>query len=162
MRYRFDDHALDVDRRESLRGTRRIAVEPQVFDLLLHLIENRERVVSKDDLFTSVWQGRIVSGWALSTRINAARSPSTITARTSALSRPCRARVSALWGQVRVEHAAEDAISSPSRPPLALPDKPSIAVLPFTNLSGDPEQDYFTDGIVEDIITACPVYAGCS
>ena len=44
--------------------------------------------------------------------------------------------------------------SAPAKPVLALPDKPSIAVLPFTNLSGDPEQDYFADGIVEDIITA--------
>ena len=42
----------------------------------------------------------------------------------------------------------------PTRPALALPDKPSIAVLPFNNVSGDPEQEYFADGIVEDIITA--------
>ena len=41
-----------------------------------------------------------------------------------------------------------------TKPALALPDKPSIAVLPFTNLSGDPEQDYFADGVVEDIISA--------
>ena len=45
-------------------------------------------------------------------------------------------------------------VSPESKPALALPDKPSIAVLPFTNMSGDPEQDYFADGMVEDIITA--------
>jgi adenylate cyclase len=50
---------------------------------------------------------------------------------------------------------AAAASSSGSQPkPLTLPDKPSIAVLPFTNMSGDPEQDYFADGVVEDIITA--------
>jgi adenylate cyclase len=45
-------------------------------------------------------------------------------------------------------------VSPESKPALALPDKPSIAVLPFTNMSGDPEQDYFADGMAEDIITA--------
>jgi adenylate cyclase len=44
-------------------------------------------------------------------------------------------------------------VESPPRPTLTLPDRPSIAVLPFTNMSGDPEQDYFCDGMVEDIIT---------
>ncbi len=58
---------------------------------------------------------------------------------------------------VRVFRVAVPVIAQPTatpKPALALPDKPSIAVLPFTNLSGDPEQDYFADGIVEDIITA--------
>jgi adenylate cyclase len=49
---------------------------------------------------------------------------------------------------------AKTTVSPGSKPALALPDKPSIAVLPFTNMSGDPEQDYFADGMVEDIITA--------
>jgi DNA-binding winged helix-turn-helix (wHTH) protein len=50
VRYLFEDYALDIDRRELLRGTGPVSVEPQVFDLLLYLIRNRERVVSKDDL----------------------------------------------------------------------------------------------------------------
>jgi adenylate cyclase len=49
---------------------------------------------------------------------------------------------------------------SPERPPLPLPDKPSIAVLPFANLSGDPEQEYFADGMVEDITTALSRISG--
>jgi adenylate cyclase len=48
----------------------------------------------------------------------------------------------------------DDALSTISRPQLTLPDKPSIAVLPFANMSGDPEQEYFADGMVEEIITA--------
>src|SRR5262245_42521435 len=74
MLYRFEDCALDTDRRELRREGRLIPVEPQVFDLLEHLICNREHVVSKDDLIASIWGGRVVSESALGTRINAARS----------------------------------------------------------------------------------------
>ena len=61
MRFCFGDHTLDTERRELYRGSEFIAVEPQVFDLLIYLMENCDRVVSKDDLITSVWGGRIVS-----------------------------------------------------------------------------------------------------
>jgi DNA-binding winged helix-turn-helix (wHTH) protein/alpha-beta hydrolase superfamily lysophospholipase len=73
VQFLFADHMLDTDRRELRRGSEPIAVEPQVFDLLVFLIENRERVVSKDDLFAAVWQGRIVSESTLTSRINATR-----------------------------------------------------------------------------------------
>ena len=72
-RYFFGDCALDTDRRELRRGGNLVAVEPQVFDLLVYLIRNREHVVSKDDLLASIWHGRIVSESALNTRISAAR-----------------------------------------------------------------------------------------
>lgn len=64
---------LDIERRELRRGPELIAVEPQVFDLLVYLVQNRERVVTKDDLIASVWGGRIVSESTLTSRINAAR-----------------------------------------------------------------------------------------
>src|SRR5712691_7195713 len=73
MRYLFGDYALDADRRELWRGSELVPVEPQVFDLLLHLIRNRDHVVSKDDLLAAVWNGRIVSESTLGNRINAAR-----------------------------------------------------------------------------------------
>ena len=60
MRYLFEDLALDTDCRELRRGADTVPVEPQVFDLLVYLIRNRERVVSRDDLLASVWQGRLV------------------------------------------------------------------------------------------------------
>jgi DNA-binding winged helix-turn-helix (wHTH) protein len=72
--YMFGDYAFDTDRRELRLGSRLIPVEPQVFDLLEYLIRNRDRVVSKDDLISTIWGGRIVSESALTTRINAARS----------------------------------------------------------------------------------------
>ena len=73
MLFLFEDFTLDVGRRELRRGTDPIPVEPQVFDLLVCLIENRDRVVSRDDLIASVWSGRVVSESTLASRINAAR-----------------------------------------------------------------------------------------
>jgi DNA-binding winged helix-turn-helix (wHTH) protein/tetratricopeptide (TPR) repeat protein len=74
LRYLFEDLSLDTDCRELRRGADAVSVEPQVFDLLVYLIRNRERVVSRDDLLASVWQGRLVSESALNTRIHLARS----------------------------------------------------------------------------------------
>jgi DNA-binding winged helix-turn-helix (wHTH) protein/pimeloyl-ACP methyl ester carboxylesterase len=69
----FGDHALDIERRELKRGAELIALEPQVFDLLVYLVNNRDRVVSKDDVIAAVWGGRIVSESTLTSRINAVR-----------------------------------------------------------------------------------------
>src|SRR5215210_7756850 len=71
--FSFADRTLDVERRELRHGSKPVAVEPQVFDLLIYLIGNRDRVVSKDDLIAAVWGGRIVSESTLTSRINAAR-----------------------------------------------------------------------------------------
>jgi len=73
LRYRFEEYALDTELRELYRGTGVVSVAPQVFDLLDHLIRNRARVVSKDDLINAVWNGRAVSDAALTTRLNVAR-----------------------------------------------------------------------------------------
>jgi DNA-binding winged helix-turn-helix (wHTH) protein len=68
VQFLFADHTLDTDRRELRRGSEPIAIEPQVFDLLVYLVQNRGRVVSKDDLIASVWGGRIVSDSTLTSR----------------------------------------------------------------------------------------------
>ncbi|MGY8662724.1 winged helix-turn-helix domain-containing protein [Bradyrhizobium sp. UFLA05-109] len=73
MRYFFEDCALDTDRRELRRGPDVVPTTPQVLDLLEYLIRSRDRVVSKDDLINAVWNGRIVSDSALTTRLNAVR-----------------------------------------------------------------------------------------
>jgi DNA-binding winged helix-turn-helix (wHTH) protein len=74
LRYLFEEYAFDTDRRELHRGADVVSVAPQVFDLLDYLIRNRERVVSKDDLINAIWNGRVVSDAALTTRLNVARS----------------------------------------------------------------------------------------
>src|SRR5215471_13518858 len=73
MLFLFENFALDTDRRELRRGPDLLSLEPQVFDLLVFLLENRDRVVSRDDVLQSVWGGRTVSESTLATRISAAR-----------------------------------------------------------------------------------------
>src|SRR5215467_9139694 len=149
---------LDTDRRELRRGADAIAIEPQVFDLLVYLVENRDRVVSRDDLIASVWGGRIVSESTLATRINAARKALGDSGIEQKLIRTiARKGVRFVAGvQTRSGHdrPREEDAHEPSRTALPLPDRPAIAVLPLINMSGDPEQEYFSDGISEDIITA--------
>lgn len=161
MRYFFEDFALDTDRRELLRGFDLVPTAPQVFDLLDYLIRNRERVVSKDDLVSAIWKGRSVSDMALTTRLNAVRSAVGDTGDAQRLIKTFPRKGVRFVGAVREAprpdgtspDAATTALPLPLALPLALPDKPSIAVLPFQNLSGDLEQDYFCDGMAEDIIT---------
>jgi len=152
VRYFFEDYALDADCRELRRGTTLVPVEPQVFDLLLHLIRNREHVVSKDDLLAAVWRGRIVSESALSTRINAARAVLGDNGEEQRLIKTLPRKGVRFVAAVREERGVAEA-GAVAFPP-GNSDKPSIAVLPFANLSRDPEQEYFTDGIVDDITTA--------
>ena len=73
MIYRFGDHAFDTESCRLTANYNDIAVEPQVFKLVQFLIENRDRVVSKDELIAHVWDGRIVSYGTLNSRINSAR-----------------------------------------------------------------------------------------
>ena len=163
MKFLFDNHALDTDRRELHRGSERIAVEPQVFDLLVYLVQNCDRVVSKDDLIASVWHGRIVSDSTLTSRINAVRKAVGDSGEDQKLIRTVARKGLRFVGTVHAKsngaepaHAAGplDEVREPSRAGLPLPDRPAIAVLPFINMGGDAEQEYFSDGISEDIITA--------
>jgi pimeloyl-ACP methyl ester carboxylesterase/DNA-binding winged helix-turn-helix (wHTH) protein len=73
VQFLFENHALDVERRELRRAGDLISLEPQVFDLLVYLLRHRDRVVSKEDILAAVWDGRIVSESTLTSRINAAR-----------------------------------------------------------------------------------------
>ena len=161
----FEDYVLDQERRElTLRG-QVVAVGPQVFDLLLQLVSNRDRVVSKDDLLNAVWSGRIVSESTITSHINAVRKAIGDTGEEQRLVRTVPRKGYRFVGEIKVDEVGEprqpdieeptpEDLKQTPAPTLVLPDKPSITVLPFQNLSGDPEQEYFADGMVEDIIAA--------
>ncbi|WP_461318928.1 winged helix-turn-helix domain-containing protein [Bradyrhizobium barranii] len=159
MRYLFEDYVLDTDQRELRCGAELIATAPQTFDLLLYLICNRERVVSKDDLLGAVWSGRIVSDAALTTRMNAARGAIGDTGERQRLIKTMPRKGFRFVGTVQEAQRPttippgyvaqnDDAAQRSLSPP-----RLSIVVLPFANLSSAPEQDYFVDGVTGSLTT---------
>jgi TolB-like protein len=153
---RFGPFRLDSSADILFRGNRPVALGQRAVALLRALIERAGQPVSKDELIEAAWPGLSVEESNLTVQIAALR------------------RVFATepggegWIETLPRHGYRftelvsatgegEAVAAPTNeaaPPLTLPDKPSIAVLPFDNLSGDPEQEYFADGVVEEIITA--------
>ena len=139
MRFLFDGYLLDTDRRELRRGSALLPVEPQVFDLLVFLVRNRDRVVSKDDLLASVWADRIVSESTLASRINAARRVIGDTGEQQRLIRTIIGKGVRFVGTVREQQDTVQSTAPPGVPRL------SVVVLSFANFANDPEQDCLAD-----------------
>jgi TolB-like protein len=147
LQFAFENYVFDPDRRELTCDSKPIAIGPQAFDLLAYLLRNRSHVVSKNDLIEAVWGGRIVSESTLTSHVNAVRTAIGDSGEAQRLVRTVARKGYRFVGEVSETKPRE-------LPVLSLPDRPSIAVLPFLNLSGDPTQEYFVDGVVEDIISA--------
>ena len=145
-------------------GPAPVALGPRAIDLLRLLTERKGELVSKDTIMEAVWQGRVVEEANLNIQIGKLRHVLDQDRKEGSCIQTIPGRGYCFVGTVRqVEtHAtiAPGAVASLQRSPtpLALPDRSSIAVLPFANMSSDAEQEYFADGITEDIITAMSRY----
>lgn len=167
MHLEFEDCLLDLKRRELSRDNQIVATTPMVFDLLVYLANNRDRVVSKDELMDTVWSGRIVSESTLGSQINALRRAVGDDGQQQRIIRTVARKGFRFTAVVQV-HDLDTETSSPhsdtesstAHPIISptLPAKPSIAILPFVNLSAEREQEYLADGVVEDIIAALSQY----
>src|SRR5258705_3891442 len=161
MTLSFGDYEIDLNGRALRRATLPVDVTPQVFDVLVFLVRNRNRFVSKHDLIASVWDGRTVSDSTFPSRINAARKAIGDSGVDQKLIRTVPRKGFRFVAVANEQSNRVDPVGTPAdqihdQPPAALPlpDRPAIAVLPFNNMSDDPEQEYFSDGISEDIVTA--------
>ena len=157
----FGEFELDTALYELREGGARVAVEPQVFDLLVYLAQNSDRTVTKEEIFSEIWGDRIVSDAALSSQIKAARRALGDDGTSQHMIRTIHGRGFRFVASVEnaaLDPAVEaiDETGAEAAAPVAT--KPSIAVLPFENLNRDPAEDYFADGITEDITTALSKY----
>jgi TolB-like protein/Tfp pilus assembly protein PilF len=162
----FGEYEIDVAAFELRRDGQPCAVEPQVLELLVYLVRNAGRLVTKGDLIEHVWDGRIVSDATLASRVKSARRAIGDDGEQQKLIRTVHSRGVRFVGEVRTELGGAGAadVAPEPRPeaPLGIsagwrsaakPGLPSIAVLPFANVGGDPAQDYLVDGLTDDIIT---------
>lgn len=167
MQFIFGRYQMDPALRELRCGGEAVHVEPQVFDLILHLVRNRERVVSQNELLDVLWHGRCVSESTFRSRINAARSALGDSGKRQCFIRTLPKRGFRFVGEVTTrsgigETSSLNGIASisvvsgttPAPTPPGTNGRPAVAVLPFSNLSDDLEGDHYADGITQDITTA--------
>lgn len=153
MIFRFDNNEIDTREFQLRVNGIRVDIEPKVFDLLCYLVTNQGRLITRDELFENLWPNQVVSDTSLSNQIKAARKAIGDDGRKQTFIKTVHGRgYQFLVKTEKLEHSSnEQAEASKDTPDTGA--KPTIAVLPFVNMSSDPEQEFFSDGITSDIIT---------
>src|SRR5689334_13287412 len=148
---RFEDFELDTARFELRRAGQRIPIEPQAFDLLVFLARNHDRTVTKEEMFSTLWAGRVVSDTALSSQVKTVRRALGDDGASQRIISTVHGRGFRFLMRPEQREARDRETSLGNGPPAEAANpvqaRPSVAVLPLTNLNRDPDEDYFADGI---------------
>jgi len=157
--YRFESFELDTDRYELRREGKPVAVEPQVFSVLTMLVENRHRMVPREEMIETIWSGRAVSDSVLSSRIKSARQALDDDGNVQRLIKTVHGQGFRFVGSVEAAESMGSGSPAPTPTPTSAQAwvhevlaRPVLAVLPFE--TGGADQDtYFADGLAEELIS---------
>jgi TolB-like protein len=150
----FGDYELDIAHFELRHDGSRVAVEPQVFDLIALLVKNRDRTITKDEIFSAIWGDRVVSDAALSSQIKSARRALGDNGSTQKMIATVHGRGFRFVPETNDPNESTSSGAPAEEALSAIASRPSVAVLPFTNMNRDEDEDYLGDGFAEDITTA--------
>ena len=151
MHYRVGSIDVDTLNYHLSENGNPVAVEPQVFDLIVYLITNRERLVTRQEIFDNIWQGRIVSDTSLSNHIKSARKALGDDGKRQLVIKTIHGRGYQFIADTEEVIEKTETLKKPEIVPSSDADK-SIAVLAFSDLSPEQDQEYFSDGLSEELI----------